>query len=171
VYAIGGYGVGGPSYEYTARGGELKIGNVSIAHPVVGLSTDTKGSMADPTNSGNIGSAALKRFIVTFDYGHNVMYLKPSPRHVDDLDTYDRAGMWVNVEDGGFRIINVDKGTPAEAAGLKADDLIVAVNGKPAKDITLPDLRYRLRNDKPGTVIRFTLKDGRTASVTLRDLI
>jgi C-terminal processing protease CtpA/Prc len=108
---------------------------------------------------------------VTFDYGHNVMYLKPSPRHVADLDTYDRAGMWVNVGDDGFKVIFVDKGAPAEEAGLKANDIITAVDGKPAKDITLPDLRYRLRNDKPGTVMRFTLKDGRTASVTLRDLI
>jgi hypothetical protein len=171
VYAIGGYGVGGPSYEYAVRGGELKIGTVSIRYPVSGLSTDTKGSMADPTNSGNIGSAALKRFIVTFDYGHNVMYLKPSPRPVDDLDTYDRAGMFVNVEADGFKVIYVDKGAPAEEAGLKADDVITAVDGKPAKDIALPDLRYRLRNGKPGTVVRFTLKDGRTASVTLRDLI
>lgn len=171
VYAIGGYGVGGPSYEYATRGGELKIGDVAIAHPVTGLSTDTKGSMADPTISGNIGSAALKRFIVTFDYGHNLMYLKPSPRPIDDLDTYDRAGMWVNVEDGGFKVIFVDKGSPAEAAGLKPNDTIVAVDGTPAKSITLPDLRYRLRNGKPGSAVRFTLKDGRTASVTLRDLI
>lgn len=171
VYAIGGYGVGGASYEYIAHGGELKIGDVSIANPVTGLSTDTKGAMANPTNSGNIGSAALKRFIVTFDYGHNVMYLKPSPRHIDDLDTYDRAGMWVNLDAEGFKVINVDKGAPADVAGLKANDIIVSVDGKPVKDITLPEMRYRQRNGRPGSVMRLTLKDGRTVSITLRDLI
>ncbi|HEY1838447.1 MAG TPA: aspartyl protease family protein [Rhizomicrobium sp.] len=171
IYAIGGFGVGGPSYEYVARGHELKLGDVAIPDPVVGLSTDTKGSMADPTNSGNVGNNALKRFIVTFDYGHKVMYLKPSPRRIDDVGTYDRAGMRVNLDADGFRIVYVDKGAPAETAGLKANDVIVAVDGKPARSITLPALRYRLRNDKPGTIVHFTLKNGRTVNVTLRNLI
>jgi hypothetical protein len=171
VDVVGGYGVGGPSVEFETRGGPLMIGSVEIAHPVVGFSSDKKGSEANPNIAGNIGSAALKRFVVTFDYGHGVMYLKPASRAMDDLDTFDRAGMWVNLDPAGFKIIFADKGAPAQAAGLKANDIIVAVDGKPAKDITLSDLRYRLRNGKPGSVMKFTLKDGRTASVTLRDLI
>ena len=33
---------------------------------------------------------------MTFDYDHNTMYLKPAGR-MADLDTFDRAGMWINV--------------------------------------------------------------------------
>jgi hypothetical protein len=168
---IGGYGVGGPSYEFETRGRDLTMGAVTIAHPVVGFSTDKKGAFANPTISGNIGSAALKRFIVTFDYGHGVMYLKPTAHPMNDLDTFDRAGAWINLDPQGFKIVDVDKGGPAQQAGLKASDIITAVDGKPAKDITLPELRLRLRDDAPGTVVRFTLKDGRTTRVTLRDLI
>jgi C-terminal processing protease CtpA/Prc len=127
--------------------------------------------MANPNVSGNIGSAALKRFIVTFDYGHNVMYLKPSPRHIADLDTYDRAGMWINLEDDGFRVIFVDKGAPAEAAGLKADDIITAVDSMRASSITLPALRERLRNQSPGTAVTFTVKGKGKVKVTLRNLV
>jgi S1-C subfamily serine protease len=48
------------------------------------------------------------------------------------------------------------------------------VDGKPVADIHLYDLRKRLRNDKPGTIVTFTVKDGSTVKnvkVTLRDQI
>jgi S1-C subfamily serine protease len=48
------------------------------------------------------------------------------------------------------------------------------VDGKLALDIHLYDLRQRLRDDPPGTVVSFTVKRGektQTIKVTLRDLI
>jgi S1-C subfamily serine protease len=63
---------------------------------------------------------------------------------------------------------------PAEAAGLKAGDDIVAVDRKPATLIALYDLRQRLRTDAVGTAVTFTvMRDGESKDipVTLRDLI
>jgi S1-C subfamily serine protease len=102
------------------------------------------------------------------------MYLKPLPGPVADTGTFDRSGMWVNVGDSGFKIVDITKGGPAEAAGLKAGDVVTEVDGKPAADIHLYDLRQRLRNEKPGTVVNLTVKDGSTVKnvkVTLRDQI
>ncbi len=118
VDAVDGWGVGGPTNSYMVRGGELKIGAaIAIAHPVTGFATDTAGSFADPTISGNIGGGILKRFVVTFDYGGSTMYLKPVTGPVADLDTYDRAGMWFNIAADGFKVVAVTKGGPADAAG------------------------------------------------------
>jgi len=138
------------------------------------MGTDKAGAFADPSLSGNIGGGILKRFVVTFDYGHSTMYLKPVAGPVADLDTYDRAGTWFNVEPEGFKVIEVTAGGPADAAGLKAGDVITAIDGKPVSDIALPDARQRLRDDPAGTVVTFSVqRDSKPVEikVTLRDQI
>jgi hypothetical protein len=172
VDAVDGWGVGGPSRSHMVRGGTLTIGGVTAAeHPVVGMSLDKGGSMADPTLSGNIGGGILKRFVITFDYGHSMLYLKPVAGRIDDLDSYDRAGMWFNVTPEGFKVISVTRGGPAEAAGIKPDDVITAVDGAPVSGLKLPDVRARLRNEAPGTAIKLHLASGKDMTVTLKDQI
>jgi hypothetical protein len=172
VEAMTGWGVGGPSRSFVTRGGELKLGDVTIEHPLTMMSLDTGGSAAAEAFPNNIGGGVLKRFVVTLDYDHYTMYLKPVSPPVADLDTFDRSGIWINGDPQGFKIVEVSKGTPAEAAGLKAGDIIVAVDGKPATGIALYDLRQRLRDDAPGTIVKFSLKGGaRDVSVTLKDLV
>jgi hypothetical protein len=172
VDAVDGWGVGGPTNSYMISGGELKIGSaIVVAHPVTGFATDTAGSFADPTISGNIGGGILKRFVVTFDYGHSTMYLKPVGGPVADLDTYDRAGLWFNVAANGFKVVAVTKGGPADMAGFKEGDVITAVDGKPVTGDVLPGVRQRLRNDPPGTVVTFHLAGGKDVKITLKDQI
>jgi membrane-associated protease RseP (regulator of RpoE activity) len=174
IECVAGWGVGGPSREHAIRGAALKIGAVAIEGTVTGLSEDKGGAFADPTLAGNIGSGVLKQFVVTFDYNNRLMYLKRVPGKISDLNTFDRAGMWFNRDAEGFKIVDVTARAPAEEAGLKNGDLIVAVDGKAATQLDLPDLRYRLRNDPPGTVIKLSLRrhgEERQTSITLRDLI
>jgi hypothetical protein len=174
VDAVDGWGVGGPSLGYVTRGNAMTIGPIKIDNVVTSLATQDKGAFSGSDYSGNVGGGILKRFIVTFDYDHQTMYLKPLPGPVADTGTFDRSGMWINVADGGFKIVDVTKGGPVEAAGLKAGDVITEVDGKPAAEIHLYDLRLRLRNETPGTVVTFMVKDGSTVKsvkVTLRDQI
>jgi membrane-associated protease RseP (regulator of RpoE activity) len=172
--AVTGWGVGGKTTSRVVRGGKLVIGGQTIDGEVLQLSTDKKGAGADTSQSGNIGGGVLKRFVVTLDYEHNTMYLKPVTQTVNDLDTFDRSGMWINQTDSGYVVVSVTKGTPADAAGLMTNDQITAVNGTPATSIPLYEMRSRLRNEAPGTVVKFTVKRGdetKEATVTLKDLI
>lgn len=174
VYAVDGWGVGGPSTAYVTRGKELTLGNVPVGPVVASLSDQEKGAFSGSDFSGNVGGGILKRFIVTFDYNKQLMYLKPRPGTVEDTGTYDRAGAWINVGGGGFKVVSITKGGPAEEAGLQKNDTIVAVDGKPATEVKLADLRKHLRNDKPGTVVIFKVNRGGIAKdikVTLRDQI
>jgi hypothetical protein len=175
VEAMTGWGIGGPTRSYVEHGDTLMIGTVPVDGPLVLLSTDVGGAMDSGNIAGNIGGGVLKRFAITFDYGHAVMYLKPVEGHIPDLDTFDRAGVWINKDDSGaFKVIDVTKSAPADEAGLKTGDMIVAVDGKPVSTLSLADLRYRLRNDAPGTVMSFTVKRGAATQdihVTLRDLV
>jgi hypothetical protein len=171
VDAVDGWGVGGPSRGYVTRGGELKLGPVKIPNVVTSLNTQSKGAFAGSDYSGNVGSGVLKRFIVTFDYEHQIMYLKPSPVAVTDVGVFDRSGMWINDSQGGFKIVSITAGGPAAEAGLKEGDVIVSIDGMLAGEIPLYELRKRLRNDKPGTKVKFGMQSGKYVTITLRDQI
>jgi hypothetical protein len=174
IVAMTGWGIGGPTFSFVTRGGVLKLGDVEVDRPLVAMSTDTGGSDAAEAFPNNVGGGVLKRFVVTLDYDHYTMYLKPVSGPVADLDTFDRSGMWINGDPAGFKIINVTKGGPAEKAGLKSGDIVVAVDGKPAQAIALYALRQRLREEAPGTVVTFSIRQGTATHdvmVTLRDLL
>jgi C-terminal processing protease CtpA/Prc len=130
--------------------------------------------MAKSNLAGNIGGGLLKRFDVTFDYGKQVMYLKPND-NAKTRDAYDRAGMWLLTDPEGLRVKDVTAGGPAVKAGLKVEDLILSVDGKKATEISLPDIRIRLANDQVGTKVELTVKgkDGkeRAVGVVLRELV
>ncbi len=172
--AMTGWGVGGASRGYVFHGGVLKLADVTVDNPLTSISADKGGAGASAAFPNNVGGGVLKRFVVTLDYDHSTMYLKPIEDHVPDLDAFDRSGVWINAVDGGFKIFDVTKGSPAEQAGLAKDDVITAVNGQPATSLQLPELRRMLRDEPPGTAVTFVVKRGgdtRNVTFTLRDLI
>jgi len=174
VYAVDGWGVGGPSTAYVTRGKELTLGTVPVGPVVASLSDQEKGAFSGNDFSGNVGGGILKRFVVTFDYNKQIMYLKPRPGVVEDTGSYDRAGAWINIGGSGLKVVSITKGGPAEEAGLQKDDSIVAVDGKSATEVKLAELRKHLRNDKAGTVVVFKVNRGgnlQDIKVTLRDQI
>jgi Aspartyl protease/PDZ domain len=174
VAAVTGWGVGGPTRSIVMRNGVLNIGPMSIPNPVVEIATDKGGAFSDASLAGNIGAGILKRYVLTLDYEHSTIYLEPVAAPVADLDTFDRSGMWINADPQGFKVVDVTATGPAEAAGLKPDDIITAVGGKPAAGVRLYELRQRLRDEPPGTAVTFAVQRGgqsKDVKVTLRDLI
>lgn len=174
VEAVEGWGVGGPSTGYVTRIDDVTIGDVKVG-PVVGsLANQDKGAFSGADFSANVGGGVLKRFVITFDYNNRIMYLKPRPEAADDIGTYDRAGLWINLAGPGFKVVSITKSAPAAEAGLQEGDLIVAVDGTAATGLKLPDVRKRLRTGAPGTAVIFTINRGGTLKdfkVILRDLI
>ena len=174
VETVDGWGVGGPARAYVTRGTELTLGAVKVQGIVTAMSTQTRGAFASASYSGNVGGGILKRFVVTFDYGHQVMYLKPLPQPVADVGVFDRAGMWINGAPDGFQVMDVNATGPAKTAGLQPGDVITAVDGQPAASIPVYEMRARLRNEAPGTVVALEVKRGsatRSVRVALRDQI
>lgn len=174
ISAITGWGVGGPSRSYVVRVPSITLGTVKAPSVVSGLSTDKGGSISDPAYDGNIGSGLLKRFAVSFDYRRKTMYLKPLSPPPADAGHFDRSGLWINAADAGFAVTDVAPGGPAEAAGVRASDLITAINDKPARPEELSAARMLLRSLPAGSTVELKLERAGaplTVRIQLRDLI
>jgi len=188
VEVVTGWGVGGPSRSYVVRLPSLTLGGAAPVKDVVaGLSQDKGGSISDPNYEGNIGSGFLKRFVVTFDYAHQKMYLQPIQPAPADTGTFDRAGMWLNWSAGtsaasrpgnpptgappppdaeGYVVTEVSAGGPAARAGIQVGDVITNVNNTPARPEGLPETRTLLRSS--ANQVRLAVqRNGATRQITL----
>jgi carboxyl-terminal processing protease len=83
-------------------------------------------------------------------------------------------GIEVGIENGFVKVIAPIDDTPAQRAGLQAGDLIIRIDDKPVKGMSLSEA-VNLMRGKPGTEIRLTILrsgDGQPFSVSIeRDVI
>lgn len=173
VEAVTGWGVGGAARGLMTRVKTMHLGSVAINNPLAELSLQTKGAFVSPYVAGNVGAGVLKRFNIIFDYPHQQLIFERNANY-DKPDVFDRSGMWVNKAGDDFEVMDVIAAGPAAAAGLKVGDTISAVDGRPAREVSLPELRARFRGDPPGTRIKLTVQSGtrkRDVVLVLKDLV
>jgi len=170
---VSGWGIGGASHSWFVRGHSFTFGGVTVEDPVVGLSKQRAGALTDIYTAGNVGAGILKRFNITWDYPHNQIFFEKNSNY-GTRDVFDRVGLWANLGEKGFDVVDVFDGGPAAEAGLRAGDTILAVDGKKAgSEISLPDFRLRLR-ETVGMKLKLDIaRDGKTLQLTvaLRDLV
>ncbi len=65
-------------------------------------------------------------------------------------------GMVVTIKDNFITVISPLEGTPASRAGIKAGDIIIKIEGKPTKDMTLMEAVKKLRGPE-GTPVTITV--------------
>ena len=174
ISAITGWGVGGAARAHVVRMPSLTLGSVKMPNVVAGLSESKAGSFSDPNYEGNIGSGLLKRFVATFDYRRQAMYLKPLAPPPADAGAFDRSGMWINAGENGPVVEQVSTGSPAEEAGLQKGDVILAINGRRFRPEELSDARTLLKTLPAGSIAELSVRRAgqeRTVRVRLRDLI
>jgi hypothetical protein len=171
--AVTGWGVGGPARGLVARACELHLGDVVVPSPVAEISLQQKGAFVSPYVAGNVGAGVLKRFNITFDYGRQRLIFETNSATAAP-DVYDRSGMWLNRSGAALKVFDVTTGGPAERAGLKVNDRVVAVDGAPISEGSLVTLRQRFRTEVEGTRIRLTVESNqakRELTLVLGDLL
>lgn len=169
VTAVGvnGFGVGGGSYGKLGRIADIGIGRFDVRNAIADISMQTKGAFASPFVSANVGGGILKRFTMTLDYGKETMALQQG-RGFDVPDSYERAGVFLIAPGGRYVVYDVRPGTPAARAGLLKGDVIDAVDGVSARDMSLQQVRDAFARPA-GTVVRFSVthKDGTKATLNI----
>lgn len=107
------------------------------------------------------------------DTGDRWSYYIPASEYQTYLEQSRNAYVGVGItiqkaEDGsGFEIVSVTAGGPAEEAGLKAKDVVTAIEGTSCRDMETTDARNLVRGEA-GTQVQFTiLRDGKEQTVSV----
>lgn len=167
---IVGKGVGGFTMGSPVTLGSLTLGGFQVPAVPSILSAQRDGAFAATDAIGNVGAEILSRFVFTLDYvAKKAYFMKASD--FDRPYRVDRSGAWIDFQKGEFRLAGVAPGSPAEEAGLKAGDQIVAIDGTPLATVH-PLSANRPLQQPAGTSVKLTFKRGRQEKVvelTLRD--
>jgi S1-C subfamily serine protease len=169
---VTGWGIGGPVRSLLARAHELDLGGVSVRDPIVRLSMQKSGLTTSDAMAGLIGPDVLSQFDVTFDYARSRVILEKNANY-GRRDSYDRAGAWMGQQGSSFTVVDVIAGGPADEAGVRVGDTILAIDGRGTDRLSLPDVREQMRRRAAGERVKLLLESHgkrRTVVVTLRDL-
>lgn len=169
IQGYAGEGFGGADRGFFTRADTLLMGHVEVVRPITMLSTDTVGAESSTTVAGNIGLHILRQFNVVFDGPHGRMYLEKNANY-GKPDIFNRAGLMLNYNPDNLKIMTVIPGGPGAKAGLKPDDMITQINGKPPTDETMQNAFTR----PVGTVLRLTIRHDvktRTVSLVLKNIL
>jgi hypothetical protein len=86
----------------------------------------------------------FSRFVVTLDFPNDVMYLRPGKQFAR-VDVPDRSGLHVLRIDQETVVHSVDRGSPSEVCGLRAEDRILAIDAIPISQLTMYEVRRQFR--------------------------
>jgi hypothetical protein len=139
IRALGGVGAGGKVTGRSGRIAALTIGQYRIEDPLTLFSSDTAGAFASDEQQGNIGQRILSKFKLYFDYAHNRLILEPNASFKAPISPVG-AGLVLVAEGADYKTFRVDdvlEDSPATEAGLRKDDIILAVDALPAAELTM----------------------------------
>ena len=171
-----GAGMGGPTRYAFALAPLLEVATsqtpLRLPEALVGLSVG--GTLRSAQYDGLLGADFLARYRVTFDYARRVMYLQPRVRTLPRAEL-DMSGLYLVSDRAARRIIveEVRLRSPAQAAGVRAGDVLVALDGRPVRELSLAEVRSVLRS-QDGRVVRLVFMRGngaREVALTLRRVI
>jgi hypothetical protein len=120
-------GLGGKASMKVTTLREFKLGPYKFHHVPTYIYDDVYNITSYPYLGGLIGNDILRRFNTILNYNHRDIYLIPNSHYRDPFD-YSYTGLGIYWVDGLVRVGDVMKGSPAEKAGFKVDDVIIAVN-------------------------------------------
>ena len=164
-----GAGVGGEFAETLTRG-DFSLGSLPLPHEIVSyVGATDRGSESTRMQAGVIGEATLRRFDMTYDYGHGRVWIDPEPKA--PAQPFNRAGLRLGRDTPeSFAVSSVVPGSPAAAAGLQPGDQILAVNSQPAGQLAASDV-FLMCSGAVGTRIDLLVRvkeGGATQSRSLR---
>jgi hypothetical protein len=169
---ITGKGVGGFVTGRVALGDAFELAGLPAPAGPINLVTAAEGVFAGKENMANVGAEQLRRFVFTLDYPNKKAYFEKSKGYESPFRA-DGSGVRVDFENNKFSVIAVLKGSPADQAGLKLDDEVVAINGVKA-GAGHPILFTRALAGPTGSKVSITYRRNReekTVELTLENLL
>lgn len=117
-----------------------------------------------PLLGGLLGNDLLRRFNTTFNYVKQELHIVPNSQFKDFFD-YAYTGLAMYYVDGEILIDEVAPGSPAEKAGFKKNDYVLAINNDFSKSIQ----SYRVKLQSVREKLTFLiLRDGDIITLNLK---
>ena len=143
---------------------QIKIGPYKFRNVPTYIFDDQYNVTSYPYLGGLIGNDLLRRFNLIINYDKRDIYMIPNS-HFKDVFDYSYTGIGMYVIDGEIRIIDVMPGSPAEEAGFKAEDIIMAVENNFSQSIQT----YKNLMQSPGQKLKIlVLREGEPMILTLK---
>jgi len=117
-------------------------------------------SYVDEVDEKDLVEAAINGMLTSLDPHSSFL----NNDHFNDMQVQTKGkfgglGIEITMEDGVIKIVSPIDETPAAKAGLRPEDLIIAVNDEPIRGMTLSDAVDRLRG-QVGSNVTVTIKRG-----------
>lgn len=147
----------------------LTLGKTVVQDPLAVYPAESSGASSSAEYAGMLGAGILNRFTIVLDYGGGQFILEPNPRLLD-LFTADMSGLGLIAIPPDYRayeVAQVVSGSPAADAGFAVGDILDTIDGNPASDSSLDDVRALLRQEdsthkitvqRNGKSLEFTIK-------------
>ncbi|MEY3577532.1 MAG: hypothetical protein RL394_1116 [Bacteroidota bacterium] len=127
-------GVGGKMSMRLTTIKELKVGPYRFKWVPTFLFKDEFNVTNYPFVGGLLGNDILRRFNITFNYAKQQVHIVPNLHYKDDFD-YAYSGLSIYYIDDKIVVDDVVPSSPAEKAGFKKEDIIVAINNDTSNNI------------------------------------
>lgn len=167
-----GRGLGGLLDGLVGRIDSLKFDPFSFQGVITFYQSDSVFSELNELSNRNgiIGDGILKRFTAIFDYKNEKLYLRKG-RDYSSPFRFNMSG--ILLEDGenettSFKIIEVLPNTPAEKAGLLAEDRIIKANGTRGQYLTRVYIKNLLKSKENKKIRLVVLRNGEKIKVKFR---
>lgn len=115
---------------------QIQIGPYKFRKVPTDILDDEYNATSYPFLGGVIGNDILRRFNVILNYNKREIHLLPNSHFTDDFD-YSYTGLNMYYIEGKIVLDEVIHKSPAYKAGLKKDDIVIAVNSNFSNDITV----------------------------------
>ena len=148
-----GEGIGGKIKMNVTLVKELKLGPYRFRNIPTYIFEDTYNVTSYPYLGGLIGNDILRRFNVIFNYAKRDIHLVPNSHFRDPFD-YSYSGIELYFIEGQIEMGSVAKGSPAELAGIKEGDVVVAVNNDFSQDFNKYKAALLAPNEKVKLILR-----------------
>lgn len=152
-----GVGLSGKINGNIGRVSSIKLGSYEIKNVLSSFPEydDVAAKTKQKQRTGNLGADILKKFTVIFDYQDAAMYLKKNNFFAENFE-HDMSGMEIYVDDQHFTrvfVSRVEPSSPAEKAGILADDEILSINFLGIKKYTFDSIINLLKEANGKTVL------------------
>ena len=157
-------GVGGKMSMRLTTIKELKVGPYRFRWVPTFLFKDEFNVTNYPFVGGLLGNDILRRFNITFNYAKQQVHIVPNLHYKDDFD-YAYSGLSFYYIDEKIVVDDVVPSSPAEKAGFKKEDIIVAINNNTSNNIQA----YKTLMQTLGQRLRFlVIRDGMPMMLSLK---